>query len=181
MTRGRAGQRPDRRPGAGVGGTFCKEHFPGHQALVCTHPDGHNHSGNIHVHIVINSLRIEEVPFLPYMDSRPIRKSAASTMYRRCPALLKSEVMEMCHREGLYQIDLLNGSKNRVTDREYWAQKRDRPPLDKQNAPMIADSITPRQAKFETNKEKLRQTLRKALATAASFDEFFLSVAGRRV
>ena len=29
--------------------------------------------------------------------------------------------MEMCHREGLYQIDLLNGSKNRVTDREYWA------------------------------------------------------------
>ena len=37
---------------------------------------------------------------------------------------------------------------------------------------MIADSITPRQTKFETNKEKLRQTLRKALATAASFDEF---------
>ena len=34
------------------------------------------------------------------------------------------------------------------------------------------NSITPRQTKFETNKEKLRQTLRKALATAASFDEF---------
>ena len=45
-----------------LGEQFCKEHFPGHQALVCTHPDGHNHSGNIHVHIVINSLRIEEVP-----------------------------------------------------------------------------------------------------------------------
>ena len=42
-----------------LGEQFCKEHFPGHQALVCTHPDGHNHSGNIHVHIVINSLRIE--------------------------------------------------------------------------------------------------------------------------
>ena len=38
-----------------------------HQAIVCTHPDGHNHSGNIHVHIVINSLRIYEVPLLPYM------------------------------------------------------------------------------------------------------------------
>ena len=47
-----------------LGEKFCAEHFPGHQALVCTHPDGHNHSGNIHVHIVINSLRIEEVPFL---------------------------------------------------------------------------------------------------------------------
>ena len=51
-----------------LGEEFCAEHFPGHQAIVCTHPDGHNHSGNIHVHIVINSLRIEEVPLLPYMD-----------------------------------------------------------------------------------------------------------------
>ena len=58
-----------------LGEKFCAEHFPGHQALVCTHPDGHNHSGNIHVHIVINSLRIEEVPFLPYMD-RPVDTKA---------------------------------------------------------------------------------------------------------
>ena len=29
---------------------FCKAHFPGHQALICTHPDGHNHSGNIPAH-----------------------------------------------------------------------------------------------------------------------------------
>ena len=156
-----------------LGEQFCKEHFPGHQALVCTHPDGHNHSGNIHVHIVINSLRIYEVPLLPYMD-RPA--DTLEGCKHRCTnaamEYFKSEVMEMCHREGLYQIDLLNGSKNRVTDREYWAQKKGQAALDKQNAPMIADSITPRQTKFETNKEKLRQTLRKALATAASFDEF---------
>ena len=156
-----------------LGEQFCKEHFPGHQALVCTHPDGHNHSGNIHVHIVINSLRIEEVPFLPYMD-RPA-DTKAGCKHRCTDAALryfKSEVMEMCHREGLYQIDLLNGSKNRVTDREYWAQKKGQAALDKQNAPMIAGGITPRQTKFETNKEKLRQTIRKALATATSFDEF---------
>ena len=156
-----------------LGEQFCKEHFPGHQALVCTHPDGHNHSGNIHVHIVINSLRIEEVPFLPYMD-RPA-DTKAGCKHRCTDAALryfKSEVMEMCHREGLYQIDLLNGSKNRVTDREYWAQKKGQAALDKQNAPMIAGGITPRQTKFETNKEKLRQTIRKALATATGFDEF---------
>ena len=156
-----------------LGEKFCAEHFPGHQALVCTHPDGHNHSGNIHVHIVINSLRIEEVPFLPYMD-RPA-DTKAGCKHRCTDAALryfKSEVMEMCHREGLYQIDLLNGSKNRITDWEYWAQKKGQAALDKQNAPMIAGGITPRQTKFETNKEKLRQTLRKALATAASFDEF---------
>ena len=156
-----------------LGEQFCKEHFPGHQALICTHPDGHNHSGNIHVHIVINSLRIYEVPLLPYMD-RPAdtREGCKHRCTNAAMEYFKSEVMEMCHREGLYQIDLLNGSKNRVTDREYWAQKKGQAALDKQNAPMIAGGITPRQTKFETNKEKLRQTIRKALATAASFDEF---------
>ena len=156
-----------------LGEQFCKAHFPGHQALVCTHPDGHNHSGNIHVHIVINSLRIYEVPLLPYMD-RPAdtREGCKHRCTNAAMEYFKSEVMEMCHREGLYQIDLLNGSKNRVTDREYWAQKKGQAALDKQNAPMIAGGITPRQTKFETNKEKLRQTIREALATATGFDEF---------
>ena len=156
-----------------LGEKFCAEHFPGHQALICTHLDGHNHSGNIHVYIVINSLRVEEVPFLPYMD-RPA-DTKAGCKHRCTDAALryfKSEVMEMCHREGIYQIDLFNGSKNRVTEREYWAQKKGQAVLDKQNAPMFAEGITPRQTKFETNKEKLRRTIRKALFTAASFDEF---------
>ena len=156
-----------------LGEQFCKEHFPGHQALVCTHPDGHNHSGNIHVHIVINSLRIYEVPLLPYMD-RPAdtREGCKHRCTNAAMEYFKSEVMEMCHREGLYQIDLLNGSKNRVTEREYWVQKKEQAALDKQNAPMLAEGITPRQTKFETNKEKLRQSIRAALSAATSFEDF---------
>ena len=156
-----------------LGERFCKEHFPGHQALVCTHADGHNHSGNIHVHIVINSLRVEEVPFLPYME-RPA-DTKAGCKHRCTDAAMryfKSEVMELCHREGLYQIDLLNGSKTRVTDREYWARKKGQAELDKRNAPMIADGITPRQTKFEPDKDRLRQTIRAALSAAASFEDF---------
>ena len=118
-----------------LGEQFRKEHFPGHQALICTHPDGHNHSGNIHVHIVINSLRIYEVTLLPYMD-RPA-DTRAGCKHRCTNAAMeyfKSEVMEMCHREGLYQIDLLNGSKERITEREYWAAKKGQLALDKENA-----------------------------------------------
>ena len=59
-----------------------------------------------------------------------------------------------------------------MTDREYWAQKKGQAALDKQNAPMIAEGITPRQTKFETNKEKLRQTIRTALSAATSFEDF---------
>ena len=146
-----------------LGEQFCRDHFPGHQALVCTHPDGHNHTGNVHVHIVINSLRIEDVPMLPYMD-RPADVKAG--MKHRCTTAamdyFKAEVMEMCHREGLYQVDLLNGSEDRVNDREYWAQKKGQAKLDKSGKP----------TKFETDKEKLRKIIRKALETATTFDEF---------
>ena len=156
-----------------LGEQFCKEHFPGHQALVCTHPDGHNHSGNIHVHIVINSLRIEEVPFLPYMD-RPA-DTKVGCKHRCTDAALryfKSEVMEMCHREGLYQIDLLNGSKERITEREYWAAKKGQLALDKENAAREAAGQPTKPTKFETDKAKLRRTIRQALSQAGSFDEF---------
>ena len=156
-----------------LGEEFCNEHFPGHQALVCTHPDGHNHSGNIHVHIVINSLRIEAVPLLPYMD-RPADTKCG--MKHRCTdaamEYFKSEVMEMCHRENLYQIDLLHGSKNRVTEREYWAQKKGQLALDKENAAREATGQPTKPTKFETDKAKLRRTIRQALSQAASFDEF---------
>ena len=140
-----------------LGEEFCNEHFPGHQAIVCTHPDGHNHSGNIHVHIVINSLRIEAVPLLPYMDRPADTKDGCK---HRCTdaamEYFKSEVMEMCHRENLYQIDLLHGSKNRVTEREYWAQKKGQLALDKENAAREATGQPTKPTKFETDKAKLR-------------------------
>ncbi len=151
-----------------LGERYCREHFPGHQALVCTHPDGHNHSGNIHVHIVINSLRIAEVERKPYMDRACDNHAGAK---HRCTAAalryFRAEVMEMCQDAGLYQIDLLGGSKNRVTEREYWAQKKGQLALDAENA---AQGKPP--TKFETDKEKLRQEIRAVLAVAVSFEDF---------
>ena len=157
-----------------LGVEFCKKHFPGHQAIIATHPDGHNKSGNIHVHIVINSLRIEQVPMMPYMDK------ACDTlpgMKHRCTAAalryFRAEVMEMCQREGLYQIDLLNGRKDRITEREYWAQRQGQKKLDEENAERTAKGEEPKQTKFETDKEILRKQIRDALSKAKTLEEFF--------
>ena len=156
-----------------LGEAFCAEHFPGHQALVCTHADGHNHSGNIHVHIVINSVRIADVPLLPYMN-RPADTKAG--MKHRCTdaamEYFKSEVMELCHREGLYQIDLLNGSGSRVTEREYWAARKQQATLDRQEK---------KPTRFETDKEKLRREIRAALREATTFDAFAALLARRGI
>jgi len=146
-----------------LGEQFCRDNFAGHQAIVCTHADGHNHSGNIHVHIVINSLRIEDAPQKPYMD-RPADWKAG-TKHRCTDAAMnhyKSEVMKMCEREGLYQIDLLNGSPEKITNAEYWAKRRGQQRADVEHPG----------TKFQTDLEKLRQSIRDAMATAKTFEEF---------
>ena len=156
-----------------LGEKFCREHFAGHQAIVCTHPDGHSGSGNIHVHIVINSLRIAEVPFMPYMD-RPCDTQPG--MKHRCTdaamEYFRSEVMEMCHAAGLHQIDLLCGSKVRVTEREYWAKKKGQLALDAENESLIEQGLSVKQTKFETDKDKLRDEIRAVLTDAVSFEDF---------
>ena len=156
-----------------LGLKFCEENFPGHPAIVCTHPDGHNHSGNIHVHIVFGSVRTREVERKPYMQKprdwlEGMKHSSTAQTMRH----LRVEVMELCEGAGLYQIDLLNGSKERVSEAEYWVRRRGQLKLDRENAALTADGRQPRQKKFETAKEILRKQISDALNVATSFEDF---------
>ena len=156
-----------------LGLQFCKDNFPGHPAIVCTHPDGHNHSGNIHVHIVIGSIRTREVERKPYMQKprdwlEGMKHSSTAQTMRH----LRVEVMELCEGAGLYQIDLLNGSKERVSEAEYWARRRGQQKLDLANAALTAAGQPPRQKKFETVKDTLRKQISSVLYRTTSFEDF---------
>ena len=156
-----------------LGLTFAKKNFPGHQALVCTHTDGHNESGNIHVHIVINSLRKYDVPQELYMEfdceSKAGYKHHLSTAYL---AHLKQDVMDMCQKEGLHQVDLLSPAERKITEKEYWAQRRGQETLDKLNQKMLEDGITPKETRYQTKKQFLRDAIDDAASTAKSPEEF---------
>ena len=156
-----------------LGLTFAKKNFPGHQALVCTHTDGHNESGNIHVHIVINSLRKYDVPQEPYMEfdceSKAGYKHHLSTAYL---AHLKQDVIDMCQKEGLHQVDLLSPAERKITEKEYWAQRRGQEKLDKLNQKMLEDGITPKETRYQTEKQFLRDAIDDATSTAKSPEEF---------
>ena len=156
-----------------LGLKFCEENFPGHPAIVCTHPDGHNHSGNIHVHIVIGSIRTREVERKPYMQKprdwlEGMKHSSTAQTMRH----LRVEVMELCEGAGLYQIDLLNGSKERVSEAEYWARRRGQQKLDLANAALTAAGQPPKQKKFETVKDTLRRQISSVLYRVTSFEDF---------
>ena len=156
-----------------LGLKFCEENFPGHPAIVCTHPDGHNHSGNIHVHIVIGSIRTREVERKPYMQKpRDWREGMKHSSTAQTMRHLRVEVMELCEGAGLYQIDLLNGSKERVSEAEYWARRRGQLKLDRENAGLTAAGQPPRQKKFETVKDTLRKQISSVLYRATSFEDF---------
>ena len=156
-----------------LGLTFAKKNFPGHQALICTHTDGHNESGNIHIHIVINSIRKYDVPEEPFMEyaceSKAGYKHHLSTAYL---AHLKQEVMDMCQKEGLHQVDLLTPAERKITEKEYWAQRRGQEQLDKLNQKMREDGITPKETKYQTEKQFLRDAIDNAAGIAKSPEEF---------
>ena len=156
-----------------MGMEFASQNFPGHQALVCTHVDGHNGSGNIHVHIVINSVRAVDVERQDFMerlcDSKAGNKHHLTNDYLK---YLKQQVMTMCQKRQLYQVDLLNPALDKVTEQEYWAERRGQEKLDKRNAEISEAGLTPRTTKFETQKEILRKQISEIAAKSKSFAEF---------
>ena len=156
-----------------LGVEYAKENFPGHQALVCTHTDGHNGSGNIHVHIVINSIRKYDTKPQPYMefdrDSKAGYKHHLSDRYR---IYLKQKVMDICHSNGLNQVDLLTPAERKISEKEYWAKRRCQKKLDEHNAELKKKGLTPRQTTFQTEKQYLRDAIDTVASQATSQEEF---------
>ncbi len=128
----------------------------GHQAVVAVHPDGHNGSQNMHVHMVINSVRKYAGEQGRWHD-KPCEwkqgckhKSTGKMMFHA-----KKWVMEKCIRLGFGQVDLLT---KKHTD-NYWVEKR----MMNQNA---KDGVG-----VTSNRELIRNTIDKLLPFVDSFEQ----------
>ena len=156
-----------------LGLDFSRRNFPGHQIIVCTHRDGHNSAGNIHVHIVLNSVRKLDVPLQDFME-RPGDAKAGNKHHvtKKYLEYLKQSVMDMCQEENLYQVDLLSPARIKMTDREYWAKRLGQKKLDQINAEKKEKGIEPSQTVYRTEKELLRAQISVVMQDSHSFDEF---------
>ena len=142
---------------------------PGHQAVLAVHPDGHNGSQNMHVHIVINSVRKYEGKKEKWHD-KPCEwkqgckhKSTGELMYNA-----KKWGMRQCLLLGYGQVDLLT---KKHTD-NYWVEKR----LIDKNA---SDGVG-----VTSNKELIRNTIEKLLPSVDSFEqmvEFLKGIYGWKI
>ncbi|MDO4272333.1 MAG: relaxase/mobilization nuclease domain-containing protein [Eubacteriales bacterium] len=152
---------------------YVKRNFPGHQAFVCTHLDGHSGSGNIHTHVVINSVRKLDVPKQEFMerecDSRAGYKHHVTNDYFN---YLLRDLMDTCIRENLHQIDLFQPAEKKVTDQEYKARRHGQENLDRLNEKIIADGLKPRTTVFQTQKDYLRNAIEDIASAAQNMAEF---------
>lgn len=156
-----------------LGLEFANRFFPGHQTLVCTHMDGHNGSGNIHVHIVINSVRKLDVEPQEFMERRcDSRAGYKHHQTRNYLTAMQSGLMEITKRENLHQVDLLSPAPVKVTKREYWKNRREQETLNELNARIIADGMKPRTTKYQTQKQFLRDAINDMASKAHSQEEF---------
>ena len=142
---------------------------PGHQAVLAVHPDGHNGSQNMHVHIVINSVRKYEGKKEKWHDKHCEwkqgckHKSTGKLMYNA-----KKWGMRQCLLLGYGQVDLLT---KKHTD-NYWVEKR----LIDKNA---SDGVG-----VASNKELIRNTIEKLLPSVDSYEqmvEFLKGIYGWKI
>ena len=144
---------------------FAEYFFAGHQALIVTHADGNNHAGNIHTHIVINSLRKEEVEWKPFMENN--RDRLAGYKHHLTDSLLHrmhERLYEICERERLYTVEINLPTDRKVTDQEYQAQRRGQQEKDVQNVMMRTNG----HELFHPTYETVKQLIRSAIDDVAS-------------
>lgn len=152
---------------------LARKMFPGYQSLIVTHTDGNNNSGNIHTHIVINSVRKNTVEREAYMtqphDHEAGFKHRSTNIFLQH---LQKEVMSMCEREGLYQVDLLSPAAKKITQQEYLAQQSGQKKLDKLNHKIIADGLKPTTTTYQTQKQFLRNAIDECAPLVRDFESF---------
>ena len=156
-----------------LGMEFARKHFSGHQCVVATHDDGNNGSHNIHVHISLNSLRIKDIEQPVYSEFE--RDGKAGYKFHptdQCMAYLKSEVEKLCRENGLHQVELNKPAKQKITDREYYAEKRGQERIDQKNVTIRMIGGKPALEKFETELARMRQAIDETKQKCNSVDDF---------
>ena len=133
------------------GKQYVEKFLPGHQAILAVHPDGHNGTGNVHVHIVINSVRKYEGKKERWQDKPcEYRQGCKHKSTGKFMHAAKRWVMRECMVKGYNQVNLLARSDGN----NYWVEKRGKE----------ADSD------FKTDKDMIRERLDAMIQYAESLD-----------
>ena len=90
----------------------------------------------------------------------------------KCIRYLKSEVEKLCRENGLHQVELNKPAKQKITDKEYYAEKRGQERLDQKNETIRMVGGKPAVEKFETELARIRKAIDETKQKCNSFEDF---------
>lgn len=146
--------------------------LPGMLGVVCTHEDGDHHAGNIHTHIILNSLKYTDE--IAQSMKYPDRTRRGNRFYpNRATCLEHREILdEIAIREGLTPGYSGRFPSDRINDREYHVRYLGQKKLDEENRKIIASGGIPERKVFRTEKEEYRIAVDDASCRSRDLSEF---------
>jgi len=90
----------------------------------------------------------------------------------KCIRYLKADLERMCHERGLSQIPLNKPAKQKITNREYWSEKRGQDRLERKNEAIRSIGGKPVESKFKTELARIRQGIDETKQKCNSVDGF---------
>ena len=140
--------------------------------VAVTHDDGDRHSGNVHTHIIICTVKISN-EISVYMKCPEKRKEGRifNPSYRTWIEF-REILVEIARREGLHVAYQDQKPMDRVSSAEYRIRLEGQKKLDEENRTIIAEGGIPETIVFRTEKQKYRDAIRDAVARSRNIPEF---------
>ena len=151
---------------------WIHRYLPGFLGVACTHEDGDHHSGNIHTHILLHSVkcRNEVSPYMTHPEN-----SRVGNRFHLSPITwmeLRQKLNEFSGEKGLHQDYSAWIPPDSVNDREYHARYVGQKKLEENNRKIIEAGGIPETDTFHTEKETYRIAIRDASRRSCSVTEF---------
>lgn len=151
------------------GKQYAEKFLPGHQTILAVHPDGHNGTGNVHVHIVINSVRKYEGKKERWQDKPcEYRQGCKHKSTGKFMHAAKRWVMRECMVKGYNQVNLLARSDGN----NYWVEKRGKEAIRNEQERMRLAESEWRQSEKLAQHEEEHTTRTDASVLKEPVDEF---------
>lgn len=163
-----------------VGQFITERYFKGHRALICAHPDGDHESGNMHVHIIICSIRCENrEPDPTWMRLREDGTVKPSEYRAGCKhqdtAVLRhridDDLREFCKARGYAYLPEGYRAPRKKSVREEKARQSGQKKRNQTNAKRRENGEPVWQETFVTRQDELRRAIEEAAKKSSSATE----------
>ena len=140
--------------------------------IAVTHDDGDRHSGNIHTHIILCTVKCSSEIAKTMKHPEHAKVGNLFSPSRKTWMEYREILMEIARREGLYIAYRNELPLDRISSREYRGKLRGQKKLDEENRKIIDAGGIPETIVFRTEKQKYRDAIRDAAERSRNILEF---------